>query len=229
MDVVSSDDDCNSDDTDPTVQHLFYSPNTPRLPRADTNTRARKRHRVETPTIGSNNPEAIVIDSGSLASSESVSFSLLTTSPPMAPPAKQHDPRQPFLYFNPASRVLAINDSAGTVDVRACLKSVTSFQFQTGTYDLQVLIDDCTSVQQVRVDPVFVERLMGVSCGEFVQAMQTRPSVAHKWAAQMQFALMTLEGIMTFRRQPTLTLISCRDFSKDSAVALLQRVRTSQK
>lgn len=168
-----------------------------------------------------------MIDCDNIASSESVSFSLLTTPPPMAAPMKRYDPKQPFQYFNPASRLLAIGDSAGTVDVRACLKSVASFQFQTGTYDLQVLIDDCTSVQQVRVDPVFVERLMGVSCGEFVQAMQTRPSVAHKWAAQMQFALMTLEGIMTFRRQPTLTLISCRDFSKDSAAALLQRVRAS--
>ncbi|CAH0517320.1 unnamed protein product [Peronospora belbahrii] len=77
---------------------------------------------------------------------------------------------------------------------------------------------------------------MGVSCSEFLQTMQTKMQVAHGWAATMQFALMNLEGVMTFESReatPTLKtspllLLNCRDFQVADTRQLLQRVKASQ-
>jgi len=66
--------------------------------------------------------------------------------------------------------------------------------------------------------------------------MQQTPAIAHRWAARMQFALMTLEGVMSFRvdrrgsgadAAEVLTLMSVRDVSRDDANKLLARVAQS--
>lgn len=122
------------------------------------------------------------------------------------------------------------------VEVRAFIKSVAGFQFQTGEYQLRVLVEDCSQVRQVDVAPAFVASLMGVSCAEFTRAMQQTPAIAHRWAARMQFALMTLEGVMTFRvdrrsggadSAEVLTLMNVRDVTRDDANKLLARVAQS--
>uniref|UniRef100_H3HDE1 RecQ-mediated genome instability protein 1 n=1 Tax=Phytophthora ramorum TaxID=164328 RepID=H3HDE1_PHYRM len=65
---------------------------------------------------------------------------------------------------------------------------------------LRVSVEDCTATKEADVAEDFVTRLMGVPCSEFLQTMKTKVQVAHGWAATMQFALMTLEGVMTFEK-----------------------------
>jgi hypothetical protein len=80
-----------------------------------------------------------------------------------------------------------------------------------------------------------VTRLMGVPCAEFLQTMKTKVQVAHGWAATMQFALMNLEGVMTFEKRAApstpasapLLLLDCRDFQASDTRELLQRVKAS--
>lgn len=166
------------------------------------------------------------------ATEEAFSFSLLgaaSTSGLASPPL---DPTTPFQYFSAHSPPLSAAENSSLDDVlhiRACIKSVAGFQFNTGLYLLKVIIEDCTETKEVSVDAKFVEKLMGVSCLEFMRAMQKTPAVAHQWAARMQFALMTLEGVMAFRMNPngTFTLLDCRDVTAQDAYMLLQRVKAS--
>lgn len=278
VDVISSDDDCDSDATDPMVHHLFYSPNTPRIP-DDSERRSRSRKR---PRDSSSSSNSVVIGSSgakplavgpALAAMPHPGAAVRTPTPtaaassassaPQPPPplannvdmddgdaplgftllgpahglpgshaAPPVDPKAPFQYFSARETSLSAADNAvldDVVHIRACIKSVAGFQFQTGLYDLQVLIEDCTETKQVSVDAAFVEQLMGVSCLEFLGAMQKTPHVAHQWAARMQFALMTLEGVMAFRLNPngSVTLLACRDVTRDDARLLLQRVRAT--
>lgn len=248
VDVISSDEEFGSDTTDPMVEHLFYSPNTPRLPSTDrtqqqpqphastsseTGFNSRKRQRtpaVPTPSSRQQAPsnEIIMIDDTP------------TSSPPPPPPRRQVprvvDPSQPFQYFSatqghPHLAALRPQNDQPLVEVRAFVKSVAGFQFQTGEYHLRVLVEDCTQVHEVSVDPAFVSNLMGVPCGEFNRAMQQTPSIAHRWAARMQFALMTLEGIMSFRvdrkssSETAMTLMSVRETTQEDAWKLLARIR----
>ncbi|KAF1331201.1 hypothetical protein FI667_g4552, partial [Globisporangium splendens] len=263
-----SDEDCDSDMTDPMVEHLFYSPNTPRIP-ADSRDQAAKsrkrpreaatsairvtelsnaRAKQETQAgagqahtgINRHDPpssEDVVIinkedDDGGGESAEAFSFSLLDATSLPAADTPQFDPSSPFQYFSARSKHLSATDNLvldEVLHIRACIKSVAGFQFNTGSYLLKVIIEDCTETKEVSVDSKFVERLMGVPCLEFMRAMQATPAVAHRWAAQMQFALMTLEGIMEFRMNPngTFTLLNCRDFNQQDTKALLQRVKAS--
>lgn len=242
VDVISSDEDCDSDKTDPMVQHLFYSPKTPRLPgdaSSEQDMGSRKRPREATISISNSikaTTSAMEVDVTNVymeseATEEAFSFSLLgaasslTTSPPL-------DPTSPFQYFSAHAPPLsaAENPSLDAVlHIRACIKSVAGFQFNTGLYLLKVIIEDCTATKEVSVDANFVEKLMGVSCLEFMRAMQNTPAVAHQWAARMQFALMTLEGVMAFHMNPngTFTLLDCRDVTAQDAYTLLQRVKAS--
>jgi hypothetical protein len=142
-------------------------------------------------------------------------------------------PEAPFQYFkvsslSSCSALSALSSNKSTFQLKACIKSVVGFQFQTGTYELQVLIEDGSIPTRVQVDPAFVERLMGVSCDIFHEAMQKEPHKAHTWANQMQFALMTLQGIMTFSRYPQtnqIVLINCRPITRQDLLALLERVK----
>lgn len=273
VDVISSDENCDSDDTDPTVQHLFYSPNTPRLPEGESASndikRPRKRPREaaaaasgaasvavqETTSVTAatyNGASAAVshtrkVESTGISSSfsiepppppsppegeEALGFSLLNASNSTNGTSAHADPAVPFQYFS--ARTAALSAAKNPVldevlHIRACIKSVAGFQFNTGLYELKVVIEDCTETKEVAVDAKFVEKLMGVPCLEFMRAMHKTPQVAHQWAARMQFALMTLEGVMEFRMNPngTFTLLDCRDVSLQDAHTLLQRVKAS--
>ncbi|KAL4158469.1 hypothetical protein PRNP1_004245 [Phytophthora ramorum] len=121
--------------------------------------------------------------------------------------------------------------TATRFQIRACIKSVVGFQFNTGRYQLRVSVEDCTATKEADVAEDFVTRLMGVPCSEFLQTMKTKVQVAHGWAATMQFALMTLEGVMTFEKgaatSAALLLIDCRDYQSADTRELLQRVKAS--
>ncbi|EGZ17865.1 hypothetical protein PHYSODRAFT_315041 [Phytophthora sojae] len=193
VDVPSSDEDMDSDTTDPMVEHLFYSPKTPRIP---------------------------------------------ASSKPSAPAFTPLDPTRPFQYFTARLPTLSMplqSTAATRFQIRACIKSVVGFQFNTGRYQLRVSVEDCTATKEADVAEDFVTRLMGVSCSEFLQTMQTKVQVAHGWAANMQFALMNLEGVMTFEKGAAasapgtapLLLIDCRDFQSSDTRDLLQRVKAS--
>lgn len=260
VDVISSDEECASDNTDPMVEHLFYSPNTPRHPPttpqepATSVPSARKRphsaiaigpgatgtdHAQKAPHLARVNNVTAISDRKAVTTASSTSTSAHSSRPPLP----VVDPSQPFLYFSskqsfphlsalqPPSR-----PQPQLVEVRAFIKSVVGFQFQTGEYQLRVLVEDCSQVRQADVAPTFVASLMGVSCAEFTRAMQQTPAIAHRWAARMQFALMTLEGVMSFRvdrrgsgagEVEVLTLINVRDVSRDDANKLLARVTQS--
>lgn len=273
VDVISSGEDCDSDDTDPTVQHLFYSPHTPR--ELETSTRSassRPKKRPREPAaaaggVGEASRRTVQATPNSSSTSAAVgpvrrpeasdgsnsTLSKARVPPPASPPEAADEllgfalldatnrsngtrvhsnPSDPFQYFS--ARVPALSAANNrvlddVVRIRACIKSVAGFQFNTGTYALKVLIEDCTETREVSVDAAFVETLMGVPCVEFLRAMQHTPPVAHQWAACMQLALMTLEGVMEFRMNPngTFTLLACRDVSGSDARALVQRVKRS--
>jgi hypothetical protein len=244
VDISSGDDDTASDATDPMVEHLFYSPNTPRITDA-----ASRNHRPQQPSRKRPHPEssrskptpppaaaghADVVDmttsppSHTLDSepSEQPTFSLLPTlsTPPLT---------SPFVYFNsrtPALSVSPVHTQVGTIlTIRGFMKSVAGFQFNTGVYNLRVLIEDGTATKDVQVDPALVESLMGVSCAEFANAMQSStPTVAHQLAAKMQVTLMTMQGIMLLRLDAApykWTLLQCREYTRSETHALLARVQ----
>ncbi|KAG2771453.1 hypothetical protein PC129_g2735 [Phytophthora cactorum] len=258
VDAPSSDEDMDSDTTDPMVEHLFYSPKTPRHPVGTDNAKtaqksraipSRKRPRSpsmeqkvgETPF---NRPQAqdISTPARSMSTAVHVAQTALGSSlldqkenknrvTASAPPL---NPTRPFQYFTARSPTLTAPTQTTTTtrfQIRACIKSVVGFQFNTGKYQLRVSVEDCTATREADVAEGFVTRLMGVPCSEFLQTMQTKVQVAHGWAASMQFALMNLEGVMTFEkstaRSAPLMLIDCRDFQASDTRELLQRVRAS--
>ncbi|DAZ96062.1 TPA: hypothetical protein N0F65_005840 [Lagenidium giganteum] len=235
LEISSDEAEGDSDTTDPAVQHLFYSPKTPRI-EEQSQQPARKKPRPD-PVVNPGNAQPQVAAHanpvvGDDSAGDEISFSLLgNMSMYQPPPTPQVEWKRPFRYFSAKSDRIVVGDDVAVGDrviVRACIKSVAGFQFNSGKYDLQVLIEDGTANPRVAVDPAFVEQLMGVSCGEFVQTMQSNPALAHKWAAQMQFRLMTLEGLMTLRRVPApqpMVLENCRKFQASDALLLLQRVQ----
>ncbi|KAL7686043.1 putative recQ-mediated genome instability protein [Plasmopara halstedii] len=235
VDAPSTNDDMDSDTTDPMVEHLFYSPKTPRhvndsKPVHNRVTSSRKRPR--SPSVGGSG-RMTFIDSGNTAS-----FSLLRTdyTNNVIPDALSLTITRPFQYFEARSpKFSAPHQAPATFEIRACIKSVVGFQYTTGRYQLRVTVEDCTATKEADVAEDFVTRLMGVPCSEFLRTMQTKVHVAHKWAANMQFALMNLEGIMTFdvgvaaaaSGSAPLLLIDCRDFQSSDSRELLQRVKSS--
>ncbi|ETN12379.1 hypothetical protein PPTG_09224 [Phytophthora nicotianae INRA-310] len=257
VDAPSSGEDMDSDTTDPMVEHLFYSPKTPRLPVSTDNistARSRtipSRKRPRSPSMeqsvretSSYKPQAQQISTFTRSVSTIVhvaetksNSSLLVQKekgnriPVVAPPL---NPTRPFQYFTAHSPMLAAPTKAATTtrfQLRACIKSVVGFQFNTGKYQLRVSVEDCTATREADVAEEFVTRLMGVPCSEFLQTMHTKVQVAHGWAANMQFALMNLEGVMTFEKTTSnsapLMLVDCRDFQSSDTRELLQRVRAS--
>ncbi|CCI40866.1 unnamed protein product [Albugo candida] len=142
--------------------------------------------------------------------------------------------RLPFQYFssrNPIYSIQMTKMERTECQIKACIKSVAAFDFQDGTYKLHVVIEDATSPTTARVDPAFVEEMMGVSCAEFTTMLEHEPQVAHQWAANMQFALMILEGIMTFRFESTESepvLMSCRAVQSSDLDQLLCRIECHQ-
>lgn len=257
VDVPSSGEDFDSDTTDPMVEHLFYSPKTPREPRSvPINGAIGSRKRPRSPSTEQRMPAPLApharqsaVPVHAVASGadvmmddveeEAYNFSLLgdKSSGGTAEIHTPADPTHPFQYFIAKRSTLsaaAQSSTVGALQVRACIKSVIGFQFNTGRYQLRVSVEDCTATREADVEEAFVTRLMGVPCKEFVQTMQTNRQVAHGWAATMQFALMNLEGIMTFKVNPTptpgtvpLLLIDCRDYQLADTQALLQRVKAS--
>ncbi|RLN55720.1 hypothetical protein BBJ28_00012414 [Nothophytophthora sp. Chile5] len=260
VDVVSSDEDVGSDATDPTVEHLFYSADTPRLP-GDANVStgvnaSRKRplppssdepmaNTAAAPILkrsrsaqAANPSEDVAMNDAEAEPAQAFSFSLLnneasssSTAPTIHPPL---DPTRPFQYFTARLASLSASTMTQRLQIRGCIKSVVGFQFHTGHYQLRVLVEDCTATREADVAESFVAQLMGVSCAEFMQAMQTQTQVAHGWAASMQFALMNLEGVMTFDQLSAgtttagavpLMLVDCRDFQPADTRELLLRVQ----
>ncbi|RHY34904.1 hypothetical protein DYB32_000602 [Aphanomyces invadans] len=117
------------------------------------------------------------------------------------------DPMTPFTYLSTVNVA-----SASRVIVKGFVKSVVSFQFQTGVYQLKVYVEDATRAVLVDVDPVvivlpidtvddvlrqFVQQLMGVPCATFVHAMQANTPQGMQWVATMQHKLSVLEGRLT--------------------------------
>lgn len=145
-------------------------------------------------------------------------------------PSTPIDMRQPFVYLQARNAMVAATDIplGSTMRIRAFMKSVAGFQFNTGVYNLRVQIEDCTATKEVQVDPVLAWSLMGVPCREFQESMQTSPAVAHRLAAKMQVKLMTMQGLMTLRldaRPDKWTLLECRDYTPSDTSALLARIR----
>ncbi|KAJ8569329.1 hypothetical protein ON010_g5930 [Phytophthora cinnamomi] len=257
VDVPSSDEDMDSDTTDPMVEHLFYSPKTPRIPAsaasivsAPTTTSSagpsRKRprspsvdQRVETAPAPHNTAAVCATTTTTMAERAHGSAVIKATSVPTPPTTSVPlDSTLPFQYFTarlPSLSASLQSSATARFQIRACIKSVVGFQFNTGRYQLRVSVEDCTATKEADVAEDFVTRLMGVPCSEFLQTMQTKVQVAHGWAATMQFALMNLEGVMTFERSAAastpgsapLLLIDCRDFQSSDTQSLLQRVKTS--
>ncbi|KAG1709023.1 hypothetical protein DVH05_022653 [Phytophthora capsici] len=252
VDIPSSDEDMDSDTTDPMVEHLFYSPKTPRFPvNVDTTTQASNRvissrKRPRSSSMDRNAGVSVTPSSRVQAQQGSTSArSARTTRPAPVSLQNQHgnirgvaptgNPTRPFQYFTARLSVLSSltqSITAHRFQIRACIKSVVGFQFNTGKYQLRVSVEDCTATKEADVAEDFVTRLMGVPCSEFLQTMQTKVQVAHGWAANMQFALMNLEGVMTFEKgvasagSAPLLLVDCRDFQPSDTRELLQRVKT---
>ncbi|KAG7386190.1 hypothetical protein PHYPSEUDO_000511 [Phytophthora pseudosyringae] len=263
VDIYSSDEDMNSDTTDPMVEHLFYSPKTPRHPSEADKTKTaqvgsreiRSRKRPRSPSMEQN--VGVTTSKGPQVQHRSTSARLVSTAvhgvegasslsllgrngntggvTATAPPL---NPTHPFQYFTARLPTLSAPTHSITTtrfQIRACIKSVVGFQFNTGKYQLRVSVEDCTATKEADVTEEFVTRLMGVPCAEFLQTMQTKVQVAHGWAANMQFALMNLEGVMTFEKgvataassSAPLLLIDCRDFQSPDTRELLQRVKAS--
>ncbi|GLE08441.1 hypothetical protein PINS_up019624 [Pythium insidiosum] len=228
--------ECASDTTDPGVEHLFYSPNTPRNPsRQQMPTMSRKRPHPESGRAQLSNvkQEASTFQPPPLFSAapseEATGLTALSLIAPLASPPV--DRSLPYRYLSVKNQDMCVPKSmppCSTTTIRAFVKSVAGFQFNTGTYELRVLVEDGTQVREVRVCPSLVERLMGVSCGAFMTAMQRTPTVAHRWAAQMQVTLMTMQGLMSLQHdsESQVTLMDCRDYSTSEARALLARVRS---
>ncbi|KAE8897331.1 hypothetical protein PF005_g6488 [Phytophthora fragariae] len=265
VDVPSSDEDMDSDTTDPMVEHLFYSPKTPRIPNtsstsviAPTTTSssvpskkrprspsadwrieaARTPHNAAAPLYTTTTVDREIVADRDSTPSSAVRHSNITSTPASATISPPLDPTRPFQYFTarlPALSVSLLSTTSTRFQIRACIKSVVGFQFNTGRYQLRVSVEDCTATKEADVAEDFVARLMGVPCSEFLQTMQTKVQVAHGWAANMQFALMKLEGVMTFEKSAAasaagtapLLLIDCRDFQSSDTRDLLQRVKAS--
>ncbi|KAL3667155.1 hypothetical protein V7S43_008094 [Phytophthora oleae] len=251
VDIPSSDEDMDSDTTDPMVEHLFYSPKTPRYPvnvdavktaQASNNvipSRKRPRSPSMDRTVGVTASTRLQVQQDSTPARL-----VSTTASVLLPVQGQHgniraapaaNPTRPFQYFTarlPALSSLTQPTTTRRFQIRACIKSVVGFQFNTGKYQLRVSVEDCTATKEADVAEDFVTRLMGVPCSEFLQTMQTKVQVAHGWAANMQFALMNLEGVMTFENgaasvgSAPLLLVDCRDFQPSDSRELLQRVKT---
>uniref|UniRef100_A0AAV1U214 RecQ-mediated genome instability protein 1 n=1 Tax=Peronospora matthiolae TaxID=2874970 RepID=A0AAV1U214_9STRA len=245
VDVPPSDEDVDSDTTDPMVTHLFYSPNTPRHPAgfndaktaqiSNRNVSIKKRPRSPSmkeqlrvgPPVPQNSTQSM--DATAVQPERAPSLSL----PDQVTPCLPQDPANPFQYFHAKQSTLSAPAHATSFKIRACVKSVVGFQFNTGQYQLRVAVEDCTATKEADVAEEFVTQLMGVSCSAFQQTMQTDVQLAHKWAATMQFTLMNLEGVMTFENRAAtstseplpLLLVECRDFQACETRELLQRVR----
>ncbi|CAI5736804.1 unnamed protein product [Hyaloperonospora brassicae] len=244
VDVPPSDEDMDSDTTDPMVSHLFYSPNTPRhsVDFNDTkvaqvsNGNASIKKRPRSPSL---EPKLQIGPSVPQRSARSVEATAVKLEhPPTASLQDQTaclplDLARPFQYFHAKRLTLSAPALSARFRIRACIKSVVGFQFNTGQYQLRVVVEDCTATNEADVAEGFVTQLMGVPCSEFQQTMKTNVQVAHKWAAAMQFALMNLEGVMTFEHRAAapaseplpLLLVDCRDFQTCETRELLQRVR----
>ncbi|KAF0700917.1 Aste57867_8565 [Aphanomyces stellatus] len=132
---------------------------------------------------------------------------------------KKAAPGSPFTY-------LAHVQPQSTHVLKAFVKSVASFEFASGTYDLKVYIEDGTRAILVAVDPKFVATLMGVSCDVFVRAMQTNVPQGMQWVTKMQNELSTLEGLMTVHFHATMppVLASCDDIALSTCAALVSRL-----
>ncbi|ETV92520.1 hypothetical protein, variant [Aphanomyces invadans] len=135
------------------------------------------------------------------------------------------DPMTPFTYLSTVNVA-----SASRVIVKGFVKSVVSFQFQTGVYQLKVYVEDATRAVLVDVDPVFVQQLMGVPCATFVHAMQANTPQGMQWVATMQHKLSVLEGRLTIdftsaACQPT--LVSSEDATIATTQALLARLQAT--
>ncbi|GMF33740.1 unnamed protein product [Phytophthora lilii] len=258
VDMPPSDEDVDSDTTDPMVEHLFYSPKTPRYPAGSdisTTTPAPTRENVsrKRPRSPSADQAATArlharqnpVDSAvnAVKNGAAVQTSKIlqlgqdrNTSAIASTPIPPLDLTQPFQYFT--AKLSPLSTRSTTIrrfQIRACIKSVVGFQFNTGRYQLRVSVEDCTATREADVAEAFVTRLMGVPCSEFLQTMKTKVQVAHGWAATMQFALMNLEGVMTFEKGTStstpgsapLLLIDCRDFQSTDTRKLLSRVKAS--
>ncbi|RQM17763.1 hypothetical protein DD237_001215 [Peronospora effusa] len=251
VDVPPSDEDLDSDTTDPMVEHLFYSPKTPRYPagldgiktaQADIGeVPTRKRPRsppVEQeadvrPPLQQNLTRLVgaMVGVAAHASSSSLLDQATMAGATCAPP----NPTLPFQYFEARLSTLSKPVQSTSFQVRACIKSVVGFQYNTGRYQLRVSVEDCTATKEADVADDFVTQLMGVPCSVFMETMQTKMQIAHGWAATMQFALMNLEGVMTFASSGAtsspgpspLLLVDCRDFELFDTRALLQRVKAA--
>ncbi|KAI9895502.1 hypothetical protein PsorP6_019346 [Peronosclerospora sorghi] len=234
VDVPSSDDDVDSDSTDPLVEYLFYSPNTPR---SCTNTnemekglRDSKKRRCSTSTERNVVVGSSLHQNGTCSTHATDKLWQVNNAKKTCPSL---DVTHPFQYFQAVLPTLSAPEESTRFKIRACIKSVIGFQFNTGQYQLRVFVEDCTATKAADVAEAFVERLMGVPCSKFLQTMQTNLQLAHGLAATMQFTLMNLEGVMTFERRaatsapesPLLLLVDCHDFHSCNSHELLHRVK----
>ncbi|KAH9102495.1 hypothetical protein LEN26_004425 [Aphanomyces euteiches] len=211
--------------TDPTIRHLFYgSP----LPHKEHPSLAPSRSNVaQPPSIQSSLPTATSMQNSIPQTSTathmpppSFNISLPQPSGSRITTIAPH-PMKPFTYL---SKSTTLQQAV----IKAFVKSVASFDFASGMFDLKVFVEDGTRSLLVSVDPQFVETLMGVSCAVFVQAMTNNIDQGMRWVTHMQNQLSTMEGLMTIEFNSTPPkLKSCRDLDISACTALLARMQAS--
>ncbi|CAK4734722.1 unnamed protein product [Aphanomyces euteiches] len=186
--------------TDPTIRHLFYgSP----LPHKEHPSLAPSRSNVaQPPSIQSSLPTATSMQNSIPQTSTathmpppSFNISLPQPSGSRITTIAPH-PMKPFTYL---SKSTTLQQAV----IKAFVKSVASFDFASGMFDLKVFVEDGTRSLLVSVDPQFVETLMGVSCAVFVQAMTNNIDQGMRWVTHMQNQLSTMEGLMTIEFNST--------------------------
>lgn len=78
------------------------------------------------------------------------------------------------------------------------IKTAVGFNCASGTYDLQVIIEDGSQSVQVDVDPSLIENLLGgIPCREFLVEYRSKTEKARELARRLEWALQSFEGTMT--------------------------------
>ncbi|CAK4174215.1 unnamed protein product [Aphanomyces euteiches] len=203
--------------TDPTIRHLFYgSP----LPHKERPSLAPSRSNVAQPTATSMQNSIPQTSTATHMPPPSCNISLPQPSGSRITTIAPH-PMKPFTYL---SKSTTLQQAV----IKAFVKSVASFDFASGMFDLKVFVEDGTRSLLVSVDPQFVETLMGVSCAVFVQAMTNNIDQGMRWVTHMQNQLSTMEGLMTIEFNSTPPkLKSYRDLDISACTALLARLQAS--
>ncbi|ETV69736.1 hypothetical protein H257_14584 [Aphanomyces astaci] len=188
--------------TDPTVRHLFYG--SPSSPTSSTTISTTRPPTKRTPVVHIGRVDSTI------------------------PSAVGGDPSKPFTYLSHTVGHVPSTWPTRRRVIKGFVKSVVSFEFQTGEYHLKVYVEDATRSILVSVESKFVESLMGVSCATFVQAMQADVPRGMHWVATMQHKLSVLEGLFTIEYAHSTTSSTTSTITQAASPARLPTLVTCQ-